>query len=134
MMSWWLRSRGGPGDISLVKWLDGIQARLEGKTIPLVPNCCCMWVWHWEGKLTGWLPGYKFTYRNCLTSTPLTRMVKINIRKNLTSKFCIIWANFALLGLNFHLSQILQNDVKLTKIFELLKLGVNNYSNILQSC
>ena len=29
------------------------------------------------------------------------------IRKNLTSRFCIIWADFALLGLNFCLSQIL---------------------------
>ena len=41
------------------------------------------------------------------------------IRKNLTWKFCIIWADFALLGLKFRLSRILQNDVKLTKYFEL---------------
>jgi hypothetical protein len=41
------------------------------------------------------------------------------MHKNLTSKFCIIWADSALLGLNFRLSRILQNDVKLTKYFEI---------------
>jgi len=53
-----------------------------------------------------------------LKSTSLT-IQRYNIRKNLTSKICIIWADSALLGLNFRLSRILQNDVKLTKYFEI---------------
>jgi len=74
----WIRSRGGPGDISLAQRSCEVASQTGRETIVIadITNLAPHVGLALGGKPTGSTPVYKFNYQNRLTSTPLTRTIK----------------------------------------------------------